>query len=581
MVLRGRRYPIVVFSAASAGVIAWAITAMAMSGRGFGGPTESYYALSYEFRSENPRTFTGNQYVYGPIYDLLGESLPALRVFRVVTILGANAFLGVTFMRWLRTQRPGAPDTLWWEGTGVAGVVAAGGVLLGWLPKTPGYNDVAALGSLVLAGLFLINLRRIALDRPLSRLASLTTGFLTVPMLFAKFSTAVPIAAVLLMSLLVIRQFGWREVSQHMAAGLVGFALNLAAMHAFVKPIDEVLPPMLHAIAIVADHGHGVGFLLVQYITDTSRFVALAILAFALPGLALGVALKRVRDMTPIKAAAIGWTIVAVDLLLVGLSGGFRSGLTHAGAYTAGIGAMLGIALLAGRHLVWLHGRVLLLLISLPVLQAFGTDNPLLVIAINAVGLWVCAAVWICTHPDLGLVAQQMARAATTGLVMIALAVGVTGSLFTPDGRALLGRDDPVGGIPLLSGLQVPSAQAAEAAALRGELANVSPDGRFMLAYGELGEFVVLLNGRPLASGWFSAGEDGLQSDGLEDACREGNPWGPRQPIVLAARPLTTTELAAWSACEIDFVRDYGPAHSPTAKGHGFDVMVPRVSAAP
>ena len=119
-------------------------------GHGLDISDEGFYLLSYRWWDINLRTFTGVQYVYGPVFELLGFDIARLRLFRLGTIVVTHAALGFAFMRWLRTRRPEAPATPWWEAAGTAAVVACGGLVYGWLPLSPGYNDVALLGSMLL-----------------------------------------------------------------------------------------------------------------------------------------------------------------------------------------------------------------------------------------------------------------------------------------------------------------------------------------------------------------------------------------------------------------------------------------------
>src|SRR5690349_3631764 len=93
----------------------WATAAALMTTRGFGGANEGFYLTSYRWWQVNPRDFVGAQYLYGPIYHALGESLPALRGVRLMSVLAIHCFFGWSFMRWLRAQRPNAPRTRFWE----------------------------------------------------------------------------------------------------------------------------------------------------------------------------------------------------------------------------------------------------------------------------------------------------------------------------------------------------------------------------------------------------------------------------------------------------------------------------------
>ena len=100
---------------------------MRSSGRGLNVADESFYLLSYRWWDVNYRNFTGAQYFYGPVFDLLGHDIAGLRLFRLGTIVVVHLVFGWSFMRWLRTHRPTTPPTRMWEAAGIAAIVQPGG----------------------------------------------------------------------------------------------------------------------------------------------------------------------------------------------------------------------------------------------------------------------------------------------------------------------------------------------------------------------------------------------------------------------------------------------------------------------
>ena len=102
---RGR--VIAVVSAAS--ILGWAVPAILMLGKGFTVQDEGTYVLSYRWWSTNPYFVSGAQYVYGPIFEALGESISALRLLRLAMVLGANAWFAWSFVAWLEDQRGEQP----------------------------------------------------------------------------------------------------------------------------------------------------------------------------------------------------------------------------------------------------------------------------------------------------------------------------------------------------------------------------------------------------------------------------------------------------------------------------------------
>ena len=134
--------------------LAWVVAALVMSGRGLDLSDEGFYLLSYRWWDDNPRAFSGVQYLYGPWFELFGYDVQALRVLRLVTVLGAHLALGIAAARWTRaTVREHVTTAQFFAVAAL--VTAAGGITYAWLPLSPGYNDVSLLGTVLLAALML------------------------------------------------------------------------------------------------------------------------------------------------------------------------------------------------------------------------------------------------------------------------------------------------------------------------------------------------------------------------------------------------------------------------------------------
>src|SRR5450759_2478425 len=101
--------------ASVAAAAVWVIAAGMTASHGLDSTDEGFYLLSYRWWNTEVRTFTGAQFVYGPVFELLGHNIAGLRLVRLLTIIAANAAFGWTFMRWLRLRRPNAAATRWWE----------------------------------------------------------------------------------------------------------------------------------------------------------------------------------------------------------------------------------------------------------------------------------------------------------------------------------------------------------------------------------------------------------------------------------------------------------------------------------
>jgi hypothetical protein len=398
-------------------------------------------------------------------------------------------------------------------------------------------------------------------------------------MVLSKFSTGGCVAVILVVGVVVLHRQGARGLVRSAVCALLGVAAAVLAVDLFVKPLGQLVPPLVQAIRIVS-HTHAPGTLLSGYVTGSGRLLLLALLAFVLPGLAVFALLTR-RPTTSVRTV---WVVAALaetlNVVLAAATGGLGSGLAHAGSYSALLtatvilGAALGTPLRRDRGV-----PVVLLLLAVPLLQALGTNNPLLVIAVNGAGLWLAALLWVVTGLDAAGHPRRhaLAACATAATVLVATCVGVGGVTHTRDGTPLY-RDASgrITAVPMLAPLRLPDAQAASLNRLRSTLGSqILPGGRPMVAYGELAEPVLELGGDPIGENWFSGYEDGLQAADLRAACEHGNPWGDRQPLVLVDRSLAPDELAAWNACGLDLARDYRTV-VPRSAGYGFAVWAPR-----
>ena len=70
-------------------MLVWVTAALTMADKGLDVTDEGFYLLSYRWWDTSLRNFTAAQYVYGPIFELLGFDIVRLRYFRVVTVLAA------------------------------------------------------------------------------------------------------------------------------------------------------------------------------------------------------------------------------------------------------------------------------------------------------------------------------------------------------------------------------------------------------------------------------------------------------------------------------------------------------------
>ena len=107
-------------------------------GHGFEIADEGFYLLPYRWWDANHLTFTGAQYFYGPVFELLGHNIAALRNSSGLARWWARmCYLTATSYRWLRLRRPHAPPPVAWESPAPRRCGSPGGIVLLLAPLSP------------------------------------------------------------------------------------------------------------------------------------------------------------------------------------------------------------------------------------------------------------------------------------------------------------------------------------------------------------------------------------------------------------------------------------------------------------
>lgn len=553
--------------------LAWAALAAFVSGRGFGLGNEGFYLLSYEYWDRDLRNFTGVQYLYGPVFDLVGHDLATLRVFRLATVLAVHVFFGVSFARWLRWQRPPPVPTAGWVYCVASVVVVSSPVVYGWLPPTPGYNDITLLGSMTMVALLLVQLRAVDAGRAAPWWTGVIWGFTAGAFVLAKPPGVVSVLVLGLASAFAVRRGGGRLLRPTVAV-VTGGVLFAVVVQLFVLPWTDIVPPLREELGVVSSSTHSPLDTLRWYAESSFDLLRVVLVVCAPTAIAASVVLvlrQKLSSHVRLIAPIVG--LVASLALLAG-AGGLRAGAYNVVAYASGIVAMLLIGVVSairGRP-VWrkpdpVSATVIGLLLLVPPLQGFGTNNALYAVAVNGTGLWLALMLLLLTRSvRLGAPRTALLAACTASAALLSVVVGVDGITHDGSGRALLsGAMSRVGGSSELSSISLPVHDAARLTLLREDLGIGPGTHRPMLAFGELSHYVLVLGGRPVGSAWYSSDDDGLNAADLRSACRRGNPWGDAQPLVVASRGPSEAELSAWNACGIDFERDYADVTPPSA----------------
>lgn len=552
----------------------WVVLAAVLCRRGLGLANEGFYLLAYTRWDQDPRTFTGAQYLYGPLFELLGHDIGALRLARLASVVAVHLFLGIAFARWLRLQRPEAPASRSWECAVASLVLASGAMLYGWLPPTPGYNDVTLLGTEVLVALLLVGLRAAGTGRRVPLGVGLGSGLVAGAIVLAKPPAVVPLLLIVAASACALRLAGAR-LGRVAFAGVTGLVLFAAGIQLVVEPWSQIAPPLREQISIVSGSTHAPLEVLGWYAESSVDVLRAALLLCAPTALAALVA-RAVPSTSPSRRAALAAVgLMATAALLAGV-GGLRAGGSNVLAFASGIVACLLLVVASTtalrrlrRPAVTSYAVVLGLLGLVPLLQGVGTNNALYAVGVNGTGLWVALMLALVTaRPGSVTPRRVIAVGATLMSVALAVVVGIDGVTHEAGRTNLLtGPVSHVAGAAELSTISLPTSEAHTYSRMRSEL-GISPGShRPMLAFGDLAQYVLILGGRPIGEAWYSADDDGLNAADLRAACRHGNPWGDEQPLVVANRDPSPAELAAWRACGIDFATDYRdvtPASAPT-----------------
>jgi len=223
---------------------------------GFDTTDEGFYLLSYRWWSENRQTFTGAQYVYGPIFEALGYDIVRLRLFSLITVVATYVAFGWSFMRWLRVRRPDADPSRLWEWAGTTTIVASGGLAYSWLPLTPVYNQISLLTAMLATA---VVLRASVLPKSW---VPLLLGPVIVAGMLAKWgSSALTFVAIAAVAIYLLR----RAAVRFFLLALLSTVATLLLVQLFVIPLTDAIPQ--------ADHGQPPGRSRAQRARRAARLV--------------------------------------------------------------------------------------------------------------------------------------------------------------------------------------------------------------------------------------------------------------------------------------------------------------------
>jgi hypothetical protein len=568
----------VLAGAALLSVLGWAVPALLMLDRGFTIQDEGTYVLSYRWWDTNPYFSLGSQYFYGPLFDALGESIPALRALRLVMVVAANAWFGWVFVAWLARHRGLVPS----RETRVAAtllLVACGGLAYLWSPLTPGYYDLVTDFGLALAALFfslLMRLPRVPWWVPL------LAGALSFALVVTKWPALLVVLVSQTTALVVVLGVSRRHALRYAGLLVAGVAVAAVLTQVFVVRLSEVLPVIRDTSRLAAEGGHGPAELLGTYATTTLQF-GLAAALFAVPAVAAYVVAVRSTRLSVSAARSLVVGGLVVTGLAIPFAAGWHGGDGRGRVVVAVILASLLTATVAAvlprvpRVVAPEERRVsvvaLVVLLAMPLGQAVGSDVPWVYLAGTCLAMWVAAVAVVATAaPRPGVAAFTVAAGLVAVAIEVAMIAGTT-TLMTPFHTSGLRGD--TASVDGLRGLRVPSADARQYDALRTALAPyVTRDRTPMFTVGRIAGLTYILGGVPVGPTWTDASHPQVLADTLALACRKADV--PRQPpVLLLDREPDPVVVTALTGCGFDFPAGYRSLPVPDGPP-GLRAFVPR-----
>jgi len=587
----------VVAGVAAALTAAWTVVVLLTVGHGFAASDEGFYLLLYRWWAELPPNFTGVNYIYGPIFDLLGHNIVALRVFRLLTVLGTHAAFGWAFMVWLRTRRPNAPATRWWEAAGCLALVTTGAMVYSWLPLSPGYNDISTLGGLLAGAIVLRVAAHVERGTKIPGWLPALLGPIAILIGLAKWSAALSTFVLVgVVGVIAVRRAGWRQVGRVVVWAVGGLVLTFVLWQLLLAPLASIFVDIAKVNRHITYNRVQPDQLLVFYRDQVIAFGQAAIEANLV--LLLGVVIVTLSRGPYLRWVARALVVVGGALSLQQLltQDAYIGGGFHGTLFTIALIGLLLVPLMVGfaalvRDRITLSsdssltrpgGRswaVLAMLVLLPIAQAGGSNTGLLGMAIDSLAAWVAVAIAILTGIEAApATARWVTRVVTAVVVVMSASIAITGSWAHPylsPGRAVTTASVP--GVPALAGIKVDPETARLYSDLHERLRPwIEPPGRAIMAFDQIAGLVLLLDGRPVGEAWTGAADPWRTADSMQAECLGPNRWwGDRAPLLLFNRPVTDIERDTLHICGYDLQTDYRLL-APKDQLDGLEVYVPR-----
>jgi hypothetical protein len=537
-------------------MLGWAVPALLMRVRGFAVLVEGTYVLSYRYWASNPYFVSGSQYFYGPIFEALGESIPLLRLLRLVMVIGANAWFAVCFLAWLDRCQPGAlPGS---RASLALLMIAAGGMSYLWAPLTPGYYDLTADASLALVSLLFLTLVRT--PRPPAWIP-VVMGIVGVILIVTKWTAFTVLVLTVGVAAFSVAGVARRAVLRFGVLFLAGLLAALLSCQLFLVPVVRFATIMSKLSSLSAVGSHGLVYIARENLQSTGLLLFGA-LVFGLPLLvalvvAKNLVLRHRNDAARRWLFGAGAFTSVILPFAVGWHGGSERGRVLVGIALAGliVAGLAGVLSRPGSLPGAVHGRlVAVVLFLVPLAQAAGTNVPLLYVAAECVAMWVALVVMPVAR---AYSPRVVTTAVTVNLAVLVVATAmIAGSTTLQDPFKTTGLSEDTALVPAL-GVRVSTATAGQFAALRRALdPYVVPGVTPMITLDQKAGLTYLLDAVPAGSTWTDAVNPTWTAGILELACDNGD-VADATPVLLLDRKVDRSLAQAMQHCGFDYPGDF------------------------
>lgn len=564
---KARRGPAIAAAFSVLCTLGWAVPAILMANRGFSFTDEGLYLLTYSTWDQNPYFFSGNQYIFGPLFELFHETVWPMRVFRLLFGITLHVVFGLTFAKWLVLRR--GAELARWRLAMVLAVTAAAGMSYLWAPLTPGYYQVTAWGALAQATLVVAAAHRFGAGRSIPIWHTCLLGVITVPVVLTKWPTIAVSTLCIGVVLWWVRRGGLLQVLRHLLSLATGAITAVLILALIGVRLLEVVPVMSEVTAVASSAAHSPAAVALHYLDELWRFGGSTVLLASPLLVAIGVgrrvhSWRGLRWWTALIAGCCSAFVVLSTVYLRGWHGGKQSALEAAGVVFALLLAMtlavvLGSTARAKRSMHETRSTerpIICVLILAPLLQGAGTLAPLSYVSLDALALWIAVALILLTRDFARAHLQTTAFTALGAVLLLAGTVGGTGTLLEPFDTA--GYSENTAPIPNSGGLMAAPDKVQEWNAVRSALAPYlgSPPTP-MFGVDELAGLIYLLDGVAVGPQWTDDHMPGETPLVLALACSQGAVNPIRPPILLLNRKMDAATADALRSCGFDYPSGY------------------------